>query len=136
MENHENPDKAFEFLDNKSEKKEKKKPYENAEISSSAKKYLALLHHKYGADGWDRDFRERMERARPNRSDVHLSGDEAAKAEAAARDYFDAAAPKRHTKPQRSDHSANYADALASDDQVTAEYTHFQELEKDTEVSS
>lgn len=76
-----------------------------------------------------------MECARPNRSDVHSSGEDAAKAEAAARDYFDAAAPKRHTKPQRSDHSADYSDALSSDDQVIAEYTHFQELEKDTEVS-
>lgn len=75
-----------------------------------------------------------MECVRPNRSDVHLTGEEAAKAEAAARGYFDAAAPKRHTKPQRSEYSVDYADALSGDDQVIAEYAHFQELEKDTEV--
>ncbi|KAH6765683.1 hypothetical protein C2S52_016666 [Perilla frutescens var. hirtella] len=75
-----------------------------------------------------------MECARPNRSDVHLSGEEAAKAEAAARNYFDEAAPKRHTKPQRSDYSTDYADALSSSkDQVIAEYSQFQQLEKDTQ---
>ncbi|XP_057772460.1 uncharacterized protein LOC130992020 [Salvia miltiorrhiza] len=74
-----------------------------------------------------------MECARPNRSDVHLSGEEAAKVEAAVRERFDAAAPKRHTKPQRSDHSADYADALSFDDGVIPEYAQFQQLEKDTE---
>lgn len=73
-----------------------------------------------------------MEYVRPNRSDVHLSGEEA---EAAAREYAEAAAPKRHTKPQRSEYSADYADALSADDQVIAEYAHFQQLEKDTEVT-
>ncbi|KAG6411932.1 hypothetical protein SASPL_124586 [Salvia splendens] len=74
-----------------------------------------------------------MEYVRPNRSDVHLSGEEAAKVEAAVRERFDEAAPKRHTKPQRSDHSAVYTDALSSDDGVIAEYAQFQLLEKDTE---
>lgn len=80
-------------------------------------------------------FDSEMEYVRPNRSDVHLSGEEAAKAEAAAREYAEAAAPKRHTKPQRSEYSADYADALSADDQVIAEYAHFQQLEKDTEVT-
>lgn len=74
-----------------------------------------------------------MEYVRPNRSDIHLSEEEAAKAEAAARDYAEAAAPKRHTKPQRSEYSADYTDALSADDQVITEYTHFQQLEKDSE---
>ncbi|KAL8516332.1 hypothetical protein ACS0TY_014843 [Phlomoides rotata] len=74
-----------------------------------------------------------MESERPNRSDVHLTGEEAAKAEAAARGYFDEVAPKRHTKPQRSEYSSAYADALSSNDQVIPEHVQFQQLEKDTQ---
>lgn len=76
-----------------------------------------------------------MEHARPNRSDVHLNEEEAARAEATARGYFDGVAPKRHTKPQRSEHSSAYVDVLSSDDQVIPEYVEFQHLEKDSQVS-
>ncbi|KAI3461640.1 hypothetical protein Pfo_018303 [Paulownia fortunei] len=75
-----------------------------------------------------------MEYTRPNRSDVHLNGEEAAKLEATTRDYFDGVAPKRHTKPQRSEYSSAYADALSSDDhRVIPEYVQFERLEKDTQ---
>ncbi|GFQ00128.1 60S ribosomal protein l32-1 [Phtheirospermum japonicum] len=71
---------------------------------------------------------------RPNRSDVHLDPDEAEKVEAATRDYFDGVAPKRHTKPQRSEHTSTpYADALSSSDDVIPEYVEFQHLEKDNQ---
>ncbi|KAL9140947.1 hypothetical protein ABFS82_14G071100 [Erythranthe guttata] len=76
-----------------------------------------------------------MEKVRPNRSDVHMEGEEAAKVEAAARDYFDGVAPKRHTKPLRSEYSSSsaaYVDAHpAADDQLTPEYIEFQHLEKE-----
>ncbi|KAK6122121.1 hypothetical protein DH2020_044131 [Rehmannia glutinosa] len=70
---------------------------------------------------------------RSNRSDVHLNGEEAAKVEAATRDYFDGVAPKRHTKPQRSEYSSAYADALSTNDDavVIPEYVQFQHLQKD-----
>ncbi|XP_011082381.1 uncharacterized protein LOC105165170 [Sesamum indicum] len=72
---------------------------------------------------------ERM--VRPSRSDVHLNGEAAARVEAATRDYFDRAAPKRHTKPQRSDYSSAYVDGFSAHDTVIPEYLHFQRLEKD-----
>ncbi|EPS71570.1 hypothetical protein M569_03189, partial [Genlisea aurea] len=73
-----------------------------------------------------------MEHVRPNRSDDHVSTEAAAELEAAARQYFDEAAPKRHTKPQRSEYSSSYADALADgDDGAIPEYAQFQQLEKD-----
>lgn len=75
------------------------------------------------------------ERPRPNRSDVHLTAEESAKLEAATRHYFDEAAPKRHTKPQRSEYSSAYIDALsaasAQDGADIPEYVQFQRLEKD-----
>ncbi|OVA17692.1 hypothetical protein BVC80_1835g66 [Macleaya cordata] len=42
---------------------------------------------------------------RPNRSDVHLSSEEEAKIERETREYFGALAPKRHSKPHRSDNN-------------------------------
>ncbi|XP_074589333.1 uncharacterized protein LOC141845175 [Curcuma longa] len=54
--------------------------------------------------------------SRPDRSDSHLPQEEAAKVEAETRNYFEGIAPKRHTKPSRSDYSAVYADALHSSD--------------------
>ncbi|GER57345.1 maternal effect embryo arrest 59 [Striga asiatica] len=72
-----------------------------------------------------------MEYTRPSRSDVHLSRDEAEMAEAAARRYFDGAAPKRHTKLQCGEYSSAYADAISSDDGVIPEHVHFQFPEKD-----
>ncbi|KAI9195988.1 hypothetical protein LWI28_020055 [Acer negundo] len=79
---------------------------------------------------------------RPNRSDVHLSKDEEAKIEGETRDYFDKLAPKRHTKPQRSEYSSKYVDALARDDDddddddnkdFNTEIARFQRLENDTQ---
>ena len=71
--------------------------------------------------------------SRPNRSDAHLSPADEAAREAEVREYFDDAAPKRHTKPSRSDHSAVYADALVPDSSHP-ELDKFQELEAHTEV--
>ncbi|KAK1420841.1 hypothetical protein QVD17_22735 [Tagetes erecta] len=72
---------------------------------------------------------------RPNRSDAHLSREEEAKIEGETRDYFDGLAPRRHTKPQRSEYAAQYVDALSADqdDAVTPEYTQFQHLEHNSE---
>ena len=72
--------------------------------------------------------------SRPNRSDVHLSKEEEAKIEEETRDYFDGLAPKRHTKPQRSDYSSNYVDSLSTsnpNDGVIPELLQFQRLETD-----
>lgn len=69
---------------------------------------------------------------RPNRSDSHLSPEAAAESEAATKNYFEGVAPKRHTKPQRSDYASTYADALSdSTDGPIPEYVEFQHLEKD-----
>ncbi|CAI9759139.1 unnamed protein product [Fraxinus pennsylvanica] len=71
-------------------------------------------------------------RRRPNRSDVHLSKEEEVKIEEETRDHFDALAPKRHTKPQRSEYSSTYTDAQNSINGVNnPEYDEFQRLEKD-----
>lgn len=70
--------------------------------------------------------------SRPSRSDAHLSPADEAAREAEVREYFDDAAPKRHTKPSRSDHSAVYADALVPDSSHP-ELDKFQELEAHTE---
>ncbi|KAK1588914.1 hypothetical protein Q3G72_028553 [Acer saccharum] len=74
---------------------------------------------------------------RPNRSDVHLSKEEEVKIEGETRDYFDKLAPKRHTKPQRSEYSSKYVDALARDDDdnndFNTEIARFQRLENDTQ---
>ncbi|XP_038706771.1 uncharacterized protein LOC120002201 isoform X2 [Tripterygium wilfordii] len=67
---------------------------------------------------------------RPSRSDLHLSKEEEAKMEEQARGYFDGVAPKRHTKPQRSEFSTGYVDALSLNG-VIPEYIHFQQLEND-----
>jgi hypothetical protein len=72
--------------------------------------------------------------SRPNRSDVHLSPEDEAAREAEVRGYFDDAAPKRHTKPSRSEHSAVYADAIVPDS-THPELDKFQDLEAHTEVS-
>lgn len=75
---------------------------------------------------------------RPNRSDVHLPEEEAAKIEEAIRDYFDGVAPKRHTKPQRSDYSETYADAFTDkqdNSKEIPELAEFQRLENDSQVT-
>ncbi|KVI11928.1 hypothetical protein Ccrd_009664 [Cynara cardunculus var. scolymus] len=69
---------------------------------------------------------------RPSRSDAHLSKEEEAKIEGETRDYFDGLAPRRHTKPQRSEYAAQYIDALPSDG-VSHEYAEFQQLEQNSQ---
>lgn len=74
---------------------------------------------------------------RPNRSDVHLSEEEAAKVEEATRDYFDGVAPKRHTKPQRSDYAETYTDVFTDEQdkcKETPEFAEFRRLENDSQV--
>lgn len=71
---------------------------------------------------------------RPNRSDVHVSKEEETKTEEATREYFDGIAPKRHTKPQRSDYSSTYVDHInpyPSSDDTIPENLEFQRLEND-----
>uniref|UniRef100_A0A803PUX3 Maternal effect embryo arrest 59 n=1 Tax=Cannabis sativa TaxID=3483 RepID=A0A803PUX3_CANSA len=73
---------------------------------------------------------------RPNRSDVHLSQEEEGEIEAKTRDYFDGIIPKRHTKPQRSEYSSKYVDAIDSATTTNnhsniPEYVEFQRLEND-----
>ncbi|RCV45480.1 hypothetical protein SEVIR_9G461300v4 [Setaria viridis] len=70
--------------------------------------------------------------SRPNRSDAHLSPEDEAAREAEVRGYFDDAAPKRHTKPSRSEHSPVYADAIVPDSSHP-ELDKFQDLEAHTE---
>lgn len=73
---------------------------------------------------------------RPNRSDAHLSKEEEAKIEGETREYFDGLAPRRHTKPQRSEYAAQYVDDLPNDeddDGVIPEYVEFQHLEQNSE---
>ncbi|KAE8693069.1 mitochondrial uncoupling protein 2-like [Hibiscus syriacus] len=67
--------------------------------------------------------------SRPNRSDEHLSLEEETRMEEQTREYFHDKAPKRHTKPQRSEYSSNYVDAVAAGD--ITEYLEFQRLEND-----
>lgn len=72
---------------------------------------------------------------RPNRSDIHLSREEEAKMEEETREHFENLAPKRHTKPQRSDYSSQYVDAFANGDDSNKEYLQFQRLqENDSQV--
>lgn len=74
---------------------------------------------------------------RPNRSDVHVSKEEEAKIEETTREYFDGIAPKRHTKPQRSEYSSTYVDQMnttPSDGTIIPENLEFQRLENDTQV--
>lgn len=69
---------------------------------------------------------------RPNRSDIHLSAEEEASIEAQTREYFDGAAPKRHTKPQRSEYSTKYVDGFSNGhDSSAPEFIQFQRLEND-----
>lgn len=77
---------------------------------------------------------------RPNRSDVHLSKEEEAKIEETTRDYFDGIAPKRHSKPQRSEYSAIYKDVFFSSNNNNGgqipEFAEFQRLENDSQVTN
>jgi hypothetical protein len=71
--------------------------------------------------------------SRPSRSDAHLSPVDEAVRVAEVREYYDDAAPKRHTKPSRSEHSAVYTDD-ALIDSSHPELDKLQELEAHTEV--
>ncbi|KAK7289714.1 hypothetical protein RIF29_03573 [Crotalaria pallida] len=70
---------------------------------------------------------------RPNRSDAHLSVEEEAAIEAETREYFNGIAPKRHTKPQRSEYSSQYVDAFSNNgnQSLSEELLEFQRLESD-----
>ncbi|KAL9238724.1 hypothetical protein vseg_013108 [Gypsophila vaccaria] len=70
---------------------------------------------------------------RPNRSDEHLSADEEERIQEETREHFDDLAPKRHTKPQRSEYSSSYVDVNSKDGDVIPEYAEFQRLENDQE---
>ncbi|KAK2975873.1 hypothetical protein RJ640_015304 [Escallonia rubra] len=70
---------------------------------------------------------------RPNRSDVHTSREEEAKIEGETRDYFDNLAPKRHSKPQRSDYSSKYVEGQGTDNGVIPENLEFQHLQNDSQ---
>ncbi|PIA54444.1 hypothetical protein AQUCO_00900766v1 [Aquilegia coerulea] len=74
-----------------------------------------------------------MSAMRPNRSDVHVSLEEERKIEEKTREQFDAIAPKRHTKPQRSDYSSDYSDSQRNFDRDIniPELIKFQHLESD-----
>lgn len=69
---------------------------------------------------------------RPNRSDTHLSKEEEEKIEEETKEYFDGLAPKRHTKPQRSEYSTNYVD-VNNTTNIIPEYVEFRKLENDHE---
>ncbi|XP_058109287.1 uncharacterized protein LOC131252648 isoform X2 [Magnolia sinica] len=75
---------------------------------------------------------------RPARSDAHLTLEEEAKIEAEARECFEEVAPKRHTKPQRSDYSSDYNDALETSDPnaTIPELSKFQDLESDSQTGT
>lgn len=78
-----------------------------------------------------------MATLRPDRSDSHLSPEEEARIAEEARVYFDGVTPKRHTKPQRSEYSAQYADALGSSEGGhIPELDRLHDLEADPEVSA
>lgn len=51
--------------------------------------------------------------------------------EAKTREYFNGVAPKRHTKPQRSEFSAHYLDKVTGEDDYIPELAEFQRLESD-----
>ncbi|KAL4571116.1 hypothetical protein LXL04_017867 [Taraxacum kok-saghyz] len=70
---------------------------------------------------------------RPSRSDAHLSKEEEAKIEGETREYFDELAPRRHTKPQRSEYGTQYVDGIPDNDGVIPEHVEFQHLEQNSE---
>ncbi|KAL9256385.1 hypothetical protein AKJ16_DCAP22355 [Drosera capensis] len=72
-----------------------------------------------------------MECERPNRSDIHLTTDEEEKIAEQTKEYFDGLAPKRHTKPQRSEYESRYVDADQGDTAPIPELVALQRLEND-----
>ncbi|KAF8683632.1 hypothetical protein HU200_044555 [Digitaria exilis] len=106
------------------------------EIFANASTNISLVHSAiaahYSTARLRPDPTAHRTRTTPNRSDAHLSPEDEAAREAEVREYFDDAAPKRHAKPSRSEHSAVYADALVPDDSHP-ELDKFQDLEAHTE---
>ena len=70
-----------------------------------------------------------------------MSKEQEAKIEEETREFFDGLAPKRHTKPQRSEHSSKYVDdhiVLSNghdNNGAIPEYVVFQQLEYESQVS-
>ncbi|MQM00208.1 hypothetical protein Taro_032946 [Colocasia esculenta] len=54
----------------------------------------------------------------PDRSDAHLPPEEAARVARETREYFEGIAPRRHTKPYRSEYSDQYSDAIPVSEQA------------------
>jgi hypothetical protein len=72
---------------------------------------------------------------RPDRSDQSLPPEEAARVEAEAREYFEKSAPKRPSKPPRSDPSDALSDSIVSSDPDSIpELDKFRRLESDSQV--
>ncbi|KAL4188453.1 hypothetical protein AMTRI_Chr08g202410 [Amborella trichopoda] len=73
--------------------------------------------------------------ARPSRSDEHLPREAELKMEEEIKHYFEDMAPKRHTKPQRSEYSSEYRDqiGIGGESEVIAEHERFRLLETDDE---
>ncbi|KAL9273079.1 Proliferating cell nuclear antigen-like protein [Drosera capensis] len=70
-----------------------------------------------------------MESEGPNRSDIHLTkDDEEEKIAEQTKEYFDGLAPKRHTKPQRSEYESRYVDADQGDTALIPELVALQRL--------
>ncbi|XP_020571102.1 uncharacterized protein LOC110018203 isoform X2 [Phalaenopsis equestris] len=71
---------------------------------------------------------------RPDRSDSHLPPEEEARREEETREYFDGIAPRRHSKPSRSEYSSVYVDDLSpSDRDSIPEIDKLRHLEADHE---
>lgn len=74
---------------------------------------------------------------RPDRSDQSLPPEEAARIEAEAREYFEKVAPKRPSKPSRSDPSDVRSDSIVSSDlDSIPELDKLRRLESDPQVFS
>lgn len=72
---------------------------------------------------------------RPNRSDVHLSQEEAVRIEEQTREYFDGIAPKRPVKPSRSEFSDQYFDPHSDlQREGIPELLKFKHLQNDPQV--
>uniref|UniRef100_A0A7N0TCR8 Maternal effect embryo arrest 59 n=1 Tax=Kalanchoe fedtschenkoi TaxID=63787 RepID=A0A7N0TCR8_KALFE len=71
--------------------------------------------------------------SRPNRSDAHLSKEDEVRVEEETRDYFEGIAPKRHTKPQRSEPNSTQYHDDCTDDNSSPELAEFQRLQGNPE---
>jgi hypothetical protein len=76
-----------------------------------------------------------MATTRPARSDPHLPPEEAARVEADVRGYFESVAPKRPTKPPRSDPSEDAGAGGDAGDHDLPELHKLRDLEAEPQVS-